>query len=265
MTPPIVFLDQLALGAVPRVVGTLATLPAGRGSISRFKAECDLVELRLDLIGPEKAWEGFVEHLRQEGLPTLLTIRLEAEGGRWRGTETDRHKLLTRRSGSFSGIDLELSSPNARALARQMKSAGKVLIVSYHNFERTPSAPELRKVVEDASEFASLVKIVTRVNAVSDLKIFASLLKTRWPVPLCLMGMGPLGISTRKSLPLLGSALTYGYLDRPVAPNQPAAKELLRYFAHRGARTASSTASRSHLKADRTGSRLDGAPRPSRL
>src|SRR5438552_12130858 len=103
---------------------------------------------------------------------------------------------------------MELSSTTARALAQQTQRAGKVLIVSYHNFERTPAASELRKVIEDASEFASLVKIVTRVNAISDLKIFGSLLKDRWPVPLCLMGMGPLGISTRKSLPLLGSALT---------------------------------------------------------
>jgi 3-dehydroquinate dehydratase len=40
--------------------------------------------------------------------------------------------------------------------------------------------------------------------------------------------MGPLGPQTRVEFPKLGSCFTYGYLDEPVAPGQPAARDLMR-------------------------------------
>ena len=40
--------------------------------------------------------------------------------------------------------------------------------------------------------------------------------------------MGPLGPQTRIDFPKLGSCLTYGYLDAPVAPGQVSARELMR-------------------------------------
>jgi len=40
--------------------------------------------------------------------------------------------------------------------------------------------------------------------------------------------MGPLGPQTRIEFPKLGSCLTYGYLDQPVAPGQVPARELMR-------------------------------------
>ncbi len=52
------------------------------------------------------------------------------------------------------------------------------------------------------------------------------LLSDDWSVPLCVIGMGPLGTPTRLSFATAGSCLTYGYLDKPAAPGQWPAKEL---------------------------------------
>ena len=61
-----------------------------------------------------------------------------------------------------------------------------------------------------------------------DVEILRQLLKGRWKVPLCVMGMGEFGAQTRVSLAVAGSCLVYGYLDKPMAPGQMAAAELVR-------------------------------------
>jgi hypothetical protein len=45
--------------------------------------------------------------------------------------------------------------------------------------------------------------------------------------PLCIIGMGPLGTETRVAFSLVGSCLTYGYLDKPSAPGQMSAARLV--------------------------------------
>jgi len=42
------------------------------------------------------------------------------------------------------------------------------------------------------------------------------------------IGMGEAWKQTRLSFPKLGSCLTYGYLDKPTAPGQESAAELVR-------------------------------------
>ena len=53
------------------------------------------------------------------------------------------------------------------------------------------------------------------------------LLAKDWGLPLCVIGMGTLGTPTRTDFPRLGSCLTYGYLDTPVAPGQLSARARL--------------------------------------
>ena len=64
-------------------------------------------------------------------------------------------------------------------------------------------------------------------NAASDIKTLEQLLAKKWEVPLCVIGMGPLGTSTRVSFACSGSCLTYGYVDTPSAPGQLSAQELV--------------------------------------
>jgi len=66
------------------------------------------------------------------------------------------------------------------------------------------------------------------VKTEEDLAILRALLAEKRPTPLCVLGMGPLGPQTRIDFPRLGSCLTYGYLDTPVAPGQVSARELMR-------------------------------------
>ena len=60
----------------------------------------------------------------------------------------------------------------------------------------------------------------------ADLETLRTLLLSDWQTPLCVIGMGDLGASTRISFAKMGSCLTYGYLDRPMAPGQISAAAL---------------------------------------
>jgi 3-dehydroquinate dehydratase-1 len=218
---------QIAPGGLPLVVGTLSS---SKWELLRNPSEvpCDLVEVRLDLIGWAGDWLERCRAVEASGLPVLLTVRRHTEGGQWRGPDQGRFELYQQALPHVSAVDVELRSDIARPVVQQARRLGKVAIVSFHDFERTPPADELRAVLVEAQEYATVAKITTMARGESDLGTLRGLLAGQWKVPVCVMGMGPLGAKSRASLAALGSCLTYGYLDEPAAPGQLSAAELIR-------------------------------------
>ena len=216
----------LVVGQIPRVVGTLSSMPDEAVALAS-KVPSDLVELRLDLMSGKDGWLQCGRTLQARGIPVILTIRLRSEGGKWTGP--DRQRLKTYRLGlqHLSAVDVELRSQIAGAVSKAAKRMGKACIVSFHDFERTPRLPELKAILAEAERLASIVKISTRVRTRKDIEILRGLLQGPCKAPLCVIGMGPLGTSTRVSFAAEGSCLTYGYLDRPAAPGQMSAARLV--------------------------------------
>ena len=200
------------VGDRPRVVGTISKpgtkIPAG---------ECDIVELRLDMIP-----------FRPVEMPTIATIRLASEGGKWTKPDADRLPLFEEALQKCTAADVELRSPlldKVSALAAKHK---KALIISYHDFEKTPPLEELKKVMAKAANYGTVVKIATMTKTEDDVATLRALFKENCSAALCVLGMGPLAKETRLEFPKLGSCFVYGYLDEPVAPGQPSARELKR-------------------------------------
>jgi 3-dehydroquinate dehydratase I len=104
----------------------------------------------------------------------------------------------------------------------------KASVISFHDFEKTPSLRELCTIVEKAQAIGSIAKVATKIQRESDVEVLRSLLRRRWEKPVCVIGMGRAWSKTRVSLAMLGSCLTYGYLDTPTAPGQISAAELVR-------------------------------------
>jgi 3-dehydroquinate dehydratase I len=208
---------NLTLGAVTHVVGTVSKAE----TLSALPArDCDIVELRLDLIGANA--------LRMLDQPVIATIRLASEGGQWTQPDAGRLPLFDAALRQCTAADIEFRSPlleRVSALARQHQ---KALIISYHDFDKTPPLNELRQVMRKAANYGPVVKIATLTKTEDDVSILRSLFQENCSAALCVLGMGPLGPQTRTEFPRLGSCFTYGYLDEPVAPGQPAARDLMR-------------------------------------
>ena len=227
MTRPQTRFGAVTLGTVSRIVGVVSQGDTLRRLATSTEQECDIIELRLDIIGSEApGWLDDAKAIEARGLPVILTIRLAAEGGHWNEPDEARLALLEEGLRHLSAVDIELRSSlidRVSAFARQQKRG---LIVSHHDFEKTPPLDELKRIMTRAARYGTVVKLAVFSQSNTDIAVLRGLLHEKCPVPLCLLGMGPLGTQTRVEFPKLGSCLTYGYLDSPVAPGQVSAREL---------------------------------------
>jgi 3-dehydroquinate dehydratase-1 len=224
-------LGDLTLGEVPRVVGTLSTLAGLQGFLQLKGKSCDIAEARVDLLGPDSDWLRYCIEIGAAGTPVLLTIRLAAEGGGWTRSEAERLKLIETALPHVAVIDVELRSELSRTVLEPARRAGTPVLVSYHDFERTPPLDELRGVVSEAHHRGSIAKVATMVRSQADLVTLRGLLDGDWDQPVCVIGMGSLGTRTRTEFPLLGSCLTYGYVDDANTPGQLPAQSLVEHLS----------------------------------
>jgi 3-dehydroquinate dehydratase I len=212
----------LAVGPVPRVVGTLSTL------LPRVKLSGDIVEVRLDKLARPSDWLQRCAAIQSAGKPVLLTVRLHAEGGDWEMDDEQRLDIYRHGLQELAAVDVELSSVICRAVAREAARLKKASVISFHDFEKTPALRDLCAIVEKAHKIGSIAKVSTMITQASDADVLRSLLRRRWEKPLCVIGMGKTWSNTRIEFATLGSCLTYGYLDKPTAPGQMTAAELVR-------------------------------------
>jgi len=101
------------------------------------------------------------------------------------------------------------------------------VILSYHDFEATPSLKKLRETIRKARDAgADIPKIATLLKTPSDAARLLEAFDGAGPV--ALMGMGALGRASRLLLAQAGSALNYGWLHKPQVSGQWSAAELRR-------------------------------------
>jgi len=218
---------NVTLGTVSRIVGVVSQAETLRRLATGTERECDIVEVRLDLIGADTPrWLEDAQAIEARGLPVVLTIRLTEEGGHWNQADESRLPLFETALQQLSAADIELRSPlvaQVSALARQRQRG---LIVSHHDFEKTAPLAELKQIMARAATCGTVVKVATFTKNKTDIATLRALLHEECPTPLCLIGMGPFGAQTRIEFPKIGSCLTYGYLDAPVVAGQISAREL---------------------------------------
>lgn len=227
---PLLKTKDLKIGKVPYVVGTITTR-AGLAAFPRdYQEACDIAEVRLDEIGVFPGWREACRKIEATGRPVMLTLRSTGDGGKSELSRAERRAILTQAAACASLVDVEYNSDSPESIRPAVNAAGKVLLVSYHNFAQTPSRDVLEKIIAEAGQHAEAVKIATMVHTEADLVTLEAVLREKRKIPLCLIGMGTKGTSTRTSYPGLGSCLTYGYLDAVSAPGQLSARELVAHL-----------------------------------
>ena len=223
-------LGKLKIGRIPRVVGSISMAD----TLDRIRKLADLAfdvaEIRWDLIGTEKS--SVISSCRQiekTGTPVILTIRSSLEGGAWMGDEARRLALYKEVLPYVSAVDVEISSSIFQLVIDAAHKAGKKVIGSFHDLERTPDMKKLRVVIQAGRRAgADIVKIATMINGPGDISALFSVLNKERRKPLCLIGMGQHGVPTRVTLACEGSCLTYGYADRSAASGQTPSSTLVR-------------------------------------
>ena len=213
-------LDQILLEKRPLVAGAISEPAALAAPVSA--GECDVIELRLDSLGTGESVENFCQN-PENRFPILLTARHPAEGGAGDLSTDERSTAFSALLDSASAIDIEIRS--IEELSSVWSAAGErgiTRVASFHDFEGTPAIDELiAKVHAAAAAGADIAKFAFQVAEPRGLAVVSALLRTDSPIPLSVMGMGPLAAASRVLAMQLGSVLNYGYLgDTPTAPGQ---------------------------------------------
>lgn len=193
---------------------TKAEQALGRGA--------DLVELRIDFLE-----EVDLPKLLEEDIPLILTNRPPSEGGRFKGDEASRVKLLL--EGVSLGapcVDLELSTdPDlVREVRERAERAGAGLILSWHDFGQTPPLERMLEVAKRmGSAGCTIGKIVPTAHSPRDVLTILDLLleaPSQAKIQVVAFAMGEKGKFSRILAAAFGSPLVYAAAGDPLAPGQ---------------------------------------------
>jgi 3-dehydroquinate dehydratase-1 len=112
-------------------------------------------------------------------------------------------------------------------LRNYLKSTKTNILVSWHNFVKTPNDQNLKLLLKKMSKFSNNIKIVTTANTISDSIRILSLYKfNSKKINLISFTMGDHGRMSRILCTRLGSPYTYVSLGKPVAPGQFSLEEM---------------------------------------
>ncbi len=192
-------------------------------------AECDIAEIRLDLLHPEVSEKGagLWKHLLP--FPLLFTARCHSEGSPVDLDTATREALLRAALPDASIIDIEAGNAALmKGLVSEISSEGVPWIASCHDFTKLPSRNELvanAKIAKKAG--ASAFKAAAHLQTMDDLTALAHFQISDQGIPLSTMGMGVLAPVSRLLCAQAGSVLNYGFIGKKsTAPGQWSARQL---------------------------------------
>ncbi len=184
----------------------------------------DLLELRIDLM--EEDPRNVLKELRNLNIPIIITNRMKEEGGAWDRSEDERLDLLISLMPLADAVDIELCANKRDDIINKARDAGKTAIVSTHDFEKTPDNDVMMGIIHEAMEAgADIAKIAVMPESYNDvLRLLEVTLHADMPV--CMIAMGGLGKHSRVIAPVYGSVMTYGFVEKSIAPGQLKVDEL---------------------------------------
>lgn len=181
----------------------------------------DFVEVRLDFLKIEQIPES-LELIKKDLSRIVCTLRPKTEGGKFSGNEKERIailKLIAEYNPFLLDVEYNTLRKNS-GLVKYLKSTKTRLLVSWHDFKKTPKSSELKKRIDQMSKFSKHVKIVSTANSTDDATRMLELYSKKGKNNLISFAMGDMGRISRILCLYLGSPYTYVSLGKAVAPGQ---------------------------------------------
>lgn len=203
-------------------------------NLKKAQTSAEMVELRADSIG-NFTIEDIVLLKKATKLPVVFTFRHEKEGGLFKGTVIKQKAILKKAFDlGFTYVDVAYDNPILKELSAKEKTQ---LLVSYHNYEGTPSIKQLTGILTKMrSVKPALIKMVTFVRKWDNISTLIALLNAKkGEEKLVVIGMGEKGEITRLTFPLMGSHIAFVAMkgEEKIAPGMLTKEDfepITRYF-----------------------------------
>ncbi len=189
----------------------------------------DYAEIRFDFLKSEQIPKT-LEIIKKDLKRIVCTLRPKIEGGEFQGGEKERItilKLIAEYNPFFLDVEFNTIRKN-KDLAKYLKSTKTKLLISWHDFKKTPNFSDLKTQMKKMRKFAPTVKIVTTAKTMDDSTRILQLYSKKEKTDLIAFAMGEAGRISRILCLNLGSPYTYVSLGKPVAPGQFSIDEIKR-------------------------------------
>jgi 3-dehydroquinate dehydratase-1 len=202
-----------------------------------FELGADYVEVRFDFLNPDLLPEA-LQAARGIKDRTVFTLRSRSEGGMFASTEENRLRWLYRLADQEPMLlDVELDTLKKNdELADFLEKKRSPLLVSWHDFEKTPSSNSIADVLSDMRSYSNYVKIVTMAHSIEDSLRVLELYETAIGLSPIFFAMGEAGVISRLLCTVIGNApFTYASLEKSLAPGQLTLKQMKKLYDKIGA------------------------------
>ena len=172
----------------------------------------------------KKAWSN-------QGI--IYTFRSHLEGGAFETRDSVRLEAIRAAASLVEYVDIELNSdPDfLKCVKETLKNTGCGLILSHHNFIKTPEGNKIREIFDAMeNQGADILKLAVSPSSNRDVRqlMGASLMKNESSEkPIIAIAMGSLGVITRIAPDLCGGSLTYVAGSGTTAPGQLTREEII--------------------------------------
>ncbi len=187
----------------------------------------DLAEIRFDFLKPSQVPEA-LELTKKNLKRAICTLRPKSEGGKFTGTEKERISIL-KLIAEYDPflLDVEFNTlKKEKSIQKYLKKTKTEILVSWHDFKKTPDIEILLKQPYKMKKFSKNVKIVTNAKKPTDPAMVLSLYAKAQGINLVTFAMGDYGKISRILCLYLGSPFTYVSLGKAVAPGQFSLKDM---------------------------------------
>jgi len=201
--------------------------------LSAIKKENGPLEIRADYAHISDVKQIDALSAAAKNKKTIFTLRSAEEGGKFGVNETERISLLKHAlKKSFSYVDVELAAAQKNKISFSAAERKK-LILSYHDFKKTPPAAALVKINKQMLAYRpAAVKIAALAKTERDILTLARFLidNIEGGQPAIVIAMGKKAALTRILFPLLGSFAGYAPSGKATAPGQIQFKDFARFL-----------------------------------
>ena len=195
--------------------------------LKKALSKSDYAEIRFDFLKKSDV-PIVLEDIKKNLSRCVCTLRPKSEGGLFVGKEDERKSIL-RLIAEYNPylLDVEFNTiQKDKKLATYLKKSKSKLLISWHDFKKTPNESQLRTKFNKMKKFSDVVKIVTVAKSVSDASRLLSLYSVKSKSKTIAFCMGEQGKFSRILCLHLGSPFTYVSLGKAIAPGQFSVDEI---------------------------------------
>jgi 3-dehydroquinate dehydratase-1 len=197
-----------------------------------FNYGADYVEIRFDFLNLSDMDQAMsISNMISK--KAVYTLRAPDEGGHFKGSIAQRIAWLKKLAASKPMLlDVELNTIKYNTyLTDYLKEQNVSLLISWHDFEKTPQDAELKRLLYEMRTYSQNIKMVATAQTTVDSLRLLDLYENARELNLIAFAMGDAGVISRVLCVIIGNApFTYASLEKAITPGQLTIKQMRKLY-----------------------------------